>query len=192
MAFRGVPIRATLTPRAWLNISRARSAWRTSGPHVPRNRLGGSKLLSVGSEYSRFVNQTSEVNDDVSWIHGRHRMKFGFDTRRQQFNVARRENGSGLFSFDPRTTADPVTGNGGHAWASFLLGEVYSSNVRVGLILRNQWNYYGMYAQDDFKLSPKLTLNYGLRYEIPYRLSRRETGCRDSIAASPTREQAAG
>ena len=128
----------------------------------------GANYLSVGSEYSRFVNQTSEVNDDVSWIHGRHRMKFGFDTRRQQFNVARRENGSGLFSFDPRTTADPVTGNGGHAWASFLLGEVYSSNVRVGLILRNQWNYYGMYAQDDFKLSPKLTLNYGLRYEIPY------------------------
>src|SRR5581483_10588181 len=126
----------------------------------------GTGYISVGSEYSRFVNQTSSVNDDVSWIRGRHSLKFGFDMRRQQFNVARRENGSGLFSFDPRTTADPVTGNGGHAWASFLLGEVYSSNVRVGLILRNQWNYYAGYAQDDFKVTPRLTLNYGLRYEL--------------------------
>jgi hypothetical protein len=126
----------------------------------------GTGYIGTGSEYSRFVNQTSEINDDLSWIHGRHSLKFGFDVRRQQFNVARRENGSGLFSFEPKVTADPVTGQGGHAWASFLLGDVTGSNVRSGLILRNQWNYYSGYAQDDFKVSQKLTLNLGLRYEI--------------------------
>jgi hypothetical protein len=94
-------------------------------------------------------------------------MKVGFEARRQQFNVARRENGSGLFEFNPQQTADPVTGAGGHAWASFLLGMVKTSNLRLGLNVRNQWNYYAAYWQDDFKATPRLTLNLGFRYEIP-------------------------
>src|SRR5439155_20244331 len=110
----------------------------------------GTPYLSQGSEFSRFVNQTSQFNDDVSWVHGRHSMKLGFEMRRQQFNVARRENGSGLFEFNPQQTADPVTGSGGHAWASFLLGLVKTSNLRLGLNVRNQWNYYAGYWQDDF------------------------------------------
>ena len=130
----------------------------------------GTSFLSRGSEFSRFVNQSTQLNEDVSWVHGRHSLKFGAETRRQQFNVARRENGSGLFEFNPQTTSDPanVTSPGGHAWASFLLGQVKSSNLRVGINVRNQWNYYAFYAQDDFKVTPKLTLNYGMRYEIPY------------------------
>jgi hypothetical protein len=130
----------------------------------------GTSFISRGSEFSRFVNQSTQLNEDLTFVHGRHSLKFGAETRRQQFNVARRENGSGLFEFNPQSTADlaNVTNPGGHAWASFLLGIVKSSNLRVGINVRNQWNYYAFYAQDDFKVTSKLTLNYGMRYEIPY------------------------
>src|SRR5205814_2310618 len=101
----------------------------------------------TGSEFSIFANQSASFNDDVSWFHGRHSLKFGLDIRHQQFNVARRENGSGLFEFNPQQTSNPanLADPGGYAWASFLLGDVKSSNVRAGLLLRNQWNYTGMY-----------------------------------------------
>ena len=114
----------------------------------------GTSYKGTGSEYSRFANQSASFNDDVSWFRGRHSFKMGLDIRHQQFNVARRENGSGSFEFNPQQTSDPanLTDPGGHAWASFLLGEVKSSNVRAGLLLRNQWNYTGMYFQDDFKV----------------------------------------
>jgi hypothetical protein len=130
----------------------------------------GSGFIGSGSEFSRFVNQTTQLNEDFTWVRGRHSFKFGADVRRQQFNVARRENGSGLFEFNPQSTADlaNTTNPGGHGWASFLLGDVKSSNLRVGINVRNQWNYYAFYGQDDYKVTPKLTLNIGMRYEIPY------------------------
>ena len=84
------------------------------------------------------------------------------------------DNGAGEFRFDRRfTSLDPNRerdGDIGNAFASFLLGYPSGdpgniSTVGVSTPLELFTNYFGGYAQDDFRVSSKLTLNYGLRLE---------------------------
>jgi hypothetical protein len=103
--------------------------------------------------------KTWQLLDNFTWIHNRHTMKFGVDTARvTQF-------GHTLNSARPNFTFNGTyTGN---AIGDLLLGDVYSTSVSaVQLITILQYVYSG-YAQDDWKISRKITLNYGLRYEVP-------------------------
>ena len=74
------------------------------------------------------------------------------------------------FRFEKSHTADtfisPDTRLRGDGWASFLLGIVDSqSRIRTIPLNRPRDEFYGFYIQDDFKLSPRITLNLGLRWE---------------------------
>jgi carboxypeptidase family protein/TonB-dependent receptor-like protein len=107
--------------------------------------------------------------DTFSYLRGKHSMKFGGEFRRYRYNTFEPGPLSGEFTFTDRETSLPgFTSNTGHPFASFLLGAVQSGSrsvyttepgYRAGL--------YAFFAQDDFKFSPKLTLNLGLRWEIP-------------------------
>jgi hypothetical protein len=111
-----------------------------------------------------------DVNESLSWIKGKHSLKFGFEYLKMMSNDVNSVGDSGLdsgsFSFNSRQTALPdfPTGQG---MASFLLGMAYSGDVYVhtsGNYERS--GYYAGYAQDDFKVTPRFTLNYGLRYDL--------------------------
>ena len=107
--------------------------------------------------------------DTYSYLRGKHSLKFGGEFRRYRYNTFEPGPLSGDFSFNDLQTALPdFPGDTGHAFASFILGAVRSANrsiyttepgYRAGL--------YAFFAQDDFKATPKLTLNLGLRWEIP-------------------------
>ncbi len=103
--------------------------------------------------------KTWELIDNFSWIHNQHTFKFGFDSSRvTQF-------GHTLNSARPNFTFNGTYS--GNAVGDLLLGDVYSTSVSaVQLITIVQYVYSG-YAQDDWKLSRKITVNYGLRYELP-------------------------
>lgn len=106
------------------------------------------------------------LGDDISWIKGRHSLQFGFDLRWIQSNQYDLSGlGGGKYSFTANMTGNG--GSGGHSLASFILGNISSfTNTPVSVPGYYRWRYYAGYLQDDWSLTPKLTLNIGVRYEL--------------------------
>lgn len=102
---------------------------------------------------------TWQWTDNLSWFHGRHNLKFGGDVRRFQANdQSQPQSERGSFAFDDQLS--------GFDYANFLLGlPSYATRTiaRPNAYLRSTLS--GLYAQDEFKLNRRITLNYGLRYE---------------------------
>lgn len=143
------------------------SAGRLNG--FPGFGIAGIAGIGGGGEFSTFDN-TYNISDSLSWQKGRHNVKFGFEARRLQNNS--RNPGSGpSSSFSAGTTSFPslaMQGSTGIGYASFLLGEVYQTGFFINDVTNGpRWGQYMAYAQDDFKVSSRLTLNIGLRYELP-------------------------
>ncbi len=106
--------------------------------------------------------------DNVSWITGKHSYKFGFDIRYNGDNTFSSNRDAGYFNFTNLETALPGSPNTGNGYASFLLGAANSGEAwtygsgSVG----NRSRYYAFFVQDDYKMTSKLTLNVGMRYDI--------------------------
>jgi hypothetical protein len=110
---------------------------------------------------------TAMVSDNVLWTHGNHFFKFGGTYRwvRSRFDIA--GNARGTFGFDGTFTQNPLSrGNSGNAYADFLLGDAASGTLTSIFIGDLRYKYYGGFINDDWKVTPKLTLNLGVRYEI--------------------------
>ena len=107
-------------------------------------------------------------NNTLSFSRGRHFLKFGVDTRRNHQNTS--PGSSPSFTFNALETAIPnETFSGtqtGYIFASYLLGLVHNASQTDPVNLGGRRNYYAAFAQDDFKVTSRLTLNLGLRWEI--------------------------
>lgn len=116
------------------------------------------------------VNNTLQLSDSVGWVRGNHSLKFGGDVRWMQTNGADPFDQQGIFRFNSVETALPTAAgraNSGHAFASFLLGTVNSGNYNgLFVVPANRYRYFATFFQDDWKVTRKLTLNLGFRYEI--------------------------
>lgn len=110
---------------------------------------------------------TVQFADSVSWIRGKHQIKLGVDQRWVRLNWVSYGRPSGWFDFSAGLTGDPQRPAGtGFGQASFLLGEVGGGELRVRPFFSfHSWNL-GAYVQDDYKLTPRFTLNFGLRYDV--------------------------
>ncbi len=107
---------------------------------------------------------------NITKIHGNHQFKFGADFRyAMNLRVPSDAGRTGDYTFDYRTTSGgPTGGVGGLDWATFLLGDVtqvsrYVSTTLTAAERQHRMFYYG---QDTWRMTPKLTLNYGLRWEV--------------------------
>lgn len=102
---------------------------------------------------------TFSYGDSLSWAKGRHVAKFGAELRTWHNPITSYPTGTyGNFSFDGSFT--------GNAYADFLLGLPITSSRLNPLVNRTSHAYeMGYYAEDTFKVTPKLTLNLGLRWE---------------------------
>jgi outer membrane receptor protein involved in Fe transport len=100
-----------------------------------------------------------QYTDSITWIHGRHNLKFGGDFLHYQYFNHDYQDLRGRMTFLGRFTNDPM--------ADFLLGYAQTSrrlvNVATEYLLVSN---YSAFAQDDFKITSTLTLNFGLRYEL--------------------------
>jgi len=111
---------------------------------------------------TRFLGPTFDnsyqILDTVNWLKGRHNFKFGGEVIHN-----RGANYSGLWSNGWFDFNGAFTGN---ALADFFIGR--SSNLTISSVNRaiSHSSYYGLFVQDDFRVTPRLTLNLGLRYEI--------------------------
>lgn len=116
---------------------------------------------------SEFADNVFEFADAVSWVHGKHNFTFGGELRALQFNVRRLTQSSGEFDFNSPETSSTgdSTGVGGNAIASALFGLVDTTTLNYGAFSGVRYKDLAFYAQDSYRITPKLSLNYGLRYD---------------------------
>jgi hypothetical protein len=113
--------------------------------------------------------QTYNEDGNVTKIAGRHSLRFGGDVGIGLVATGRFNNAGGYYSFGPDFTQGPSpydSGTSGVGFASFLLGiGDFGFNYTGGPDEITSYKYYGGYFQDDWKVSPRLTLNLGFRYD---------------------------
>jgi outer membrane receptor protein involved in Fe transport len=138
------------------------------------NYLGSSEYLP-----SLELSTTSQITDNLTKIVGRHSFKVGFEWQRLGFSILQPPAGRGAWTFSGLYTEVPTNNNGNTGLAQMLLtpipGTVTGAADYVGgadaISASNiantsmQRKYYAGYFQDDFKVTSKLTVNLGLRYE---------------------------
>jgi hypothetical protein len=107
--------------------------------------------------------------ESVSWFHGRHSIKFGAEYRKGANDEIRDRGSAGNFSISPLITDLPgSSATTGNALAGFLLGEVNAASIQVSDKIPSRASYMALYVQDDWRVSDRLTLNAGLRYEVEF------------------------
>ena len=107
------------------------------------------------------------LRDTMTWVHGRHTLKWGYEAMRMSFRL------------DSNFNTNSVTFSGafsGNALADFMLGKFDNMSVRYGSAEANYVQYrQNFFVQDEFKLTPRFTLTLGLRYE-PYLAPKQKYG----------------
>ena len=108
------------------------------------------------------------IGDTYTLIKGRHTINVGADVRKDQFSNEDKGGNSGSFGFSQfQTAAAPGDTQSGDGFASLLLGRVNNGSLTVqSRAPRIGQAYYGVFVEDDFKVSQNLLLNIGLRYDI--------------------------
>ena len=144
----------------------------TAGRGIPVVNWGGGPFVtlnSTGNPQSGGSNTGVSFGliDTFSFSSGRHFMKAGADLRRNHYN--QRQNPWPSFTFAARSTAipnEPFSGNlTGYSFASYLLGIVDSAGYSDPVGFGQRRHYFSLFFQDDFKVSNRLSLNLGVRWE---------------------------
>lgn len=128
--------------------------------------LGGSLLTPL-----QLATTQENISNKISWVKGRHILRVGFDYQNELGSAGYLAYGRGLYTFLSLSTSSAVGPPGGNAYASFLVGAPYQilrDEFPPGMVGLIAW-HTGSFVQDDIKLTQRLTLNIGARYDImPY------------------------
>ncbi|MCE5307728.1 MAG: carboxypeptidase regulatory-like domain-containing protein [Acidobacteriales bacterium] len=115
-------------------------------------------------------NRTLHLSEQLTWTRGKHEFKMGWDIRRLATPYYDRGTQNGMYYFSRVQTADPAAqSTTGNAFASFLLGAPNTatqgdSHYTPGSI---RYGYHAGFWQDTWRITSRLTLDYGIRYEVP-------------------------
>lgn len=123
---------------------------------MPRLEIVGRFQLSPGRDRQRLSDNLS-MSENLTWSPGKHQIKFGADVERNRFLYRDNNNTGGQFRFDGTQSRDSV--------ADFLLGRARSMQQASPLDTDQRYVVIGLFAQDAWKIHPRVTLNLGLRYE---------------------------
>ncbi|MDZ4800652.1 MAG: TonB-dependent receptor [Bryobacteraceae bacterium] len=131
-----------------------------------------SGLLTIGNagfSGGLRAQNIAQIINQVSIISGKHSFRAGVDFRDWRNSFINRVNPSGNFSFNGGLTGNPQAPAGtGFGLATFLLGEVSSGTLGFRPFFQTRAWPLGVYFQDDWKLTPRLTINVGIRYDVSF------------------------
>jgi hypothetical protein len=111
-----------------------------------------------GQERRQFPIRDNHFVTNWTYIAGAHTLKWGFEMRVSRNDDVQLDSAGGSFNFTNNAAGDSV--------AALLYGYVASAARAETFLLRSRADTYGSYIQDDWKVSPKLTLNLGVRYDM--------------------------
>ncbi len=117
----------------------------------------------------RLGQDTGQLTSTLDKVHGTHDLKFGFDGRLHQMNYIQTNAPLGTFNFDEHGSSqcpNDIADCGGDPMASFLMGQTGSGSYEIQFRPATENFQYGAFVQDNWKATPKLTLNLGLRYDV--------------------------
>jgi hypothetical protein len=130
---------------------------------LPKSQ-GGIRNFGVSGDFTlgnftdgKFIRNTGNLRELVDWTKGKHDFTFGYDLELDQSNINNTDFENGNFNF-----TDDVSGL---AMANFLLGYEHTFSQTSGDFSDSRENPMSVYGNDKWKVSPRLTLDYGLRWE---------------------------
>lgn len=132
----------------------------------PRFAIAGIAALGAANhERRQFPIEQHQLVDTLAYVRGRHALKGGVEIRPSFNYEVNRPSISGSFTFTTQPTALPGRSGTGHGLASLLVGFPNSMTIRETEVLdRSSW-YLAAFVQDDWTVTPNLTLNAGVRWE---------------------------
>jgi hypothetical protein len=126
-------------------------------------RINISGFTQLGGNWPKFVgpNHNLEFLDHISYLRGKNAFKFGGEISYIESSAGATSNAKGLVKFKNSKNGPPALEN-------FLIGKAASgSNIFVGDPVRDvHTDHYGFFIEDDYRMTPRLTVNLGLRYEL--------------------------
>jgi hypothetical protein len=136
---------------------------------IPQFSMSSPTYDGSGTGLIHARDNTYVLTPSLTKIHGRHTWKFGAELRRQDINYYQANQTGGNFTFDNLFTSQNALSPGasGNSFASFLLGYAASGTLQTSPFTAGGMRYQGYYASDTFQATNKLTVNFGVRWEIP-------------------------
>ena len=137
---------------------------------LPQLTFGDGSAPTLGSPTflpSVEIQNTFVFSDNLTWVRGKHTIKYGTEIRREEFTIFQPASPRGNEDFGTTLTDNPANpGTAGSGFASFLVGLADGGSINNLHNVDYHRPIYAFYTQDDWRVTPKLTLNLGLRYEL--------------------------
>ena len=138
----------------------------TTIPGMAQFGVTGYTAIGIGTTTPNLADsQNRQLVSDLTWIRGRHSAKFGINFSWIQAFLFNPQDALGNFSFDGSYTRNARTLREGNAVADLLLGYAAQAQTSTFAYMNQRAPFYDFYAQDEWRLTGRLTLNLGLRYE---------------------------
>jgi hypothetical protein len=141
---------------------------------IPTSSTGGGFAPTAGPTSGDIsIYDKTQAQSSITWVRGRHTYKLGAEWQENMFADLNLSGTTGNLNFSAAETGDPsaqgqsLGGAGiGMGYASFLLGLVDNATVKPPQQLEYRNKHWGLFLQDDWKVNRKLTVNFGLRWDL--------------------------
>ncbi len=131
----------------------------------PNFTIPGYVALSAPPGRIQTPIRDTQVLESISWFRGSHAVKLGFEYRQAGNDEIRDRGSSGVFQFVPQYTSLPGVTGTGDGLATFLLGGANTASLQISDLIQSRAFYLAGYVQDDWRVTGRLTVNLGLRWE---------------------------